>query len=93
MAVCLMNSRRFIVILLAPHATSLKLAAQRPQKMLCVHVAGDELGAMSHDLSQNGFAISVNRCHFNQFNDASPRAFCVMCFSPARLEHGRPLAD
>jgi hypothetical protein len=40
--------------------------------MLCVHVAEDEFGTLTHDFRQDGFAISVNRCHLNQINDASP---------------------
>ena len=51
------------------------LAAQVPQKMFCVHVAGDKLGALTHDFRQNGFAVSVNGCHFGQFNDALFRRF------------------
>jgi hypothetical protein len=61
--------------------------------MLCVHVAGDELGTLTHDFRQNGFAISVNGSHFDQFNDAFPRVPCVARFSPSRLELSRPLAD
>src|SRR5437899_284415 len=61
--------------------------------MLCVYVAGDELGALTHDFRQNGFAISVNRCHLHQLNDASPRLPGVARFSPSRLELNRPLAD
>ena len=61
--------------------------------MFCVHVAGDELGALTHDFRQNGFAISVNGCHLAQFNDASPRVPCVAGFSPGRLQLNRPLAD
>ncbi len=30
--------------------------------MFCVPIAGDELGALTHDFRQNGFAISVNGC-------------------------------
>jgi hypothetical protein len=69
------------------------LASQIPQKMFCVNVAGNELSTVTHDSCQDGFPISVNRCHFNQFDDPSPRVFCVVCFSPSRLELGRPLAD
>ena len=61
--------------------------------MFCVHVAGDELGALTHDFRQNGFAISVNGCHLDQFNDASPRVPCVVRLSPSRFELGCPLAD
>jgi hypothetical protein len=61
--------------------------------MFCVHVAGDELGALTHDFGQNGFAISVNGCHLDQFNDASPRVPSVARFSPSGLELNRPLAD
>jgi hypothetical protein len=80
-------------MLFSLHATSLQLAAQVPQKMLCVHVAGDELGTLTHDFRQNGFAIPVNRCHLNQVNDAAPRVPCVVRFSPSRLKLSRPLAD
>jgi hypothetical protein len=61
--------------------------------MFCVHVAGDELGTLTHDFRQNGFAIAVNRYHLDQLNDASPRVPCVVRFSPGRLELSRPLAD
>jgi len=80
-------------ILFFLHVTSLQLAAQIPQKMFCVNVAGDELGALTHDFRQNGFAISINGCHLDQFNDSSPRVPCVARFSPGRFKLGRPLAD
>jgi hypothetical protein len=80
-------------ILSALHATSLQLAAQVAQKMLCVHVAGDEFGTLTHDFRQNGFAISVNRRHLDQINDASPRVVCVVRLSPSRLELIGPLPD
>ncbi len=41
--------------------------------MFCVHVARDELDALTHDFRQNGFAISVNRGDIDQLNDALPR--------------------
>jgi hypothetical protein len=80
-------------ILFILHPTSLQLAAQVPQEMLGVHVARDELGTLAHDFRQNFFANSVNRCHVNQLNDASPRVPYVVRFSPSRLELSRPLAD
>jgi hypothetical protein len=80
-------------ILFSLHTTSLQLAAQVPQEMLGVHITGDELGTLAHDFRQNFFAISVNRCHLNQFNDASPRVTYVVRFSPGRHELSRPLAD
>jgi hypothetical protein len=80
-------------ILFSFHPTSLQLPAQVSQKMFCVHVAGDELDALTHDFRQNGFAISVNRCHLDQLNDAPPRVRHVARFSPTRLEFRRPLAD
>jgi hypothetical protein len=61
--------------------------------MFGVHVAGDEVGALTHDFRQNGFAISVNGCHLDQFNDASARVPCVARFYPRRLELNRPLPD
>jgi hypothetical protein len=61
--------------------------------MFCVHVAGDELDALTHDFRQNGFAISVNGYHLDQLNDAPPRVPCVARFFPTRLELRRPLAD
>jgi hypothetical protein len=61
--------------------------------MLCVHVAGYELGTLAHDFRQNFFAISINRCHLDQVNDASPRVPSVARFSPGRQELNRPLAD
>jgi hypothetical protein len=61
--------------------------------MLCVHIAGDELGSLAHDFRQNFFAISVNRCHLGQVNDVSPRVSSVVGFSPSRHEYSRPLAD
>src|SRR6266851_4993311 len=61
--------------------------------MLCIHVAGDELDALTHDFRQNGFAVSVNGCHLDQINDAPPHVPYVASFSPSRLEFTRPLAD
>jgi hypothetical protein len=61
--------------------------------MLCVHVAGDELSTLTHDFCQNRFALSVNRCHLGQLNDASPRVPRVTLFSPGRLELSGPLSD
>jgi hypothetical protein len=61
--------------------------------MFCVHVAGDELDALTHDFRQNGFAISVNGCHLDQLNDAPPRVPCLARFSPTGLELRCPLAD
>ncbi len=61
--------------------------------MLCVNVAGDELGAVAHDFRQNGLAISVNGCHFGQVNDTSSCVSCAARFSPRRLELNRPLAN
>jgi hypothetical protein len=80
-------------ILLLFHAASLQLATQVSQEMLCIHVAGDELGTLTHDFRQNRFAVSVNRRHLDQINDASPRVFCAVRFSPSRLEFIRPLPD
>jgi hypothetical protein len=61
--------------------------------MLCVYVAGDELGTLIHDLRQNSLSVSVNRCHIDQLNNAFSRVPCVTLFSPSRLELSRPLAD
>jgi hypothetical protein len=61
--------------------------------MFCVHVACDELGTLTHDFRENGFAISVNGRYFGQFNDASSRIPFMARFSPSRLELIRPLAD
>jgi len=47
------------------------LASQIPQKMFCVNVAGNELSTVTHDSCQDGFPISVNRCHFNHPPDES----------------------
>jgi hypothetical protein len=80
-------------ILFSLFATSLQLAAQVPEKMLCEHVAGDELGTLAHHFRQNLLAISVNRCDFNQLNDASPLVPYVVRFSPSRLEFSCPLAN
>src|SRR5258706_8214819 len=60
--------------------------------MFCVHIAGDELGALAHDFRQNGFAISVNGRHLDQLNDALPRVPCAARFSPSRFELSHPLA-
>jgi hypothetical protein len=80
-------------ILFSLHTTSLQVAAQVPQEMLGVHISGDELGSLTHDFRQNFFAISVNRCHLDQVNDASPRVSWVVRFSPSRHELSRPLVD
>jgi hypothetical protein len=75
------------------HMGSLQLASQVPKKMLCVYVAGDELGSGAHDIRQNRFAISVNRCHLDQIDDASPHILCMMPFFPSRFELIRPLPN
>jgi hypothetical protein len=75
------------------HAISLQLAAHFPQKMFCIHVAGDEFGTLTHDFRQSGFTIMVNGCHLDQFHDAPARIACLARFSPSRLELSRPLAD
>jgi len=54
---------------------------------------GDELGALTHDFRENRFAISVDRCHLDQINDASPRVSCAVRFSQTRPEFIRPLPD
>src|SRR5258705_4224999 len=61
--------------------------------MFGVHVAGDELGALTHDFRQGGFAIPVNECYLDQINDAPSRVPCVVLFAPTRLELSCPLAD
>jgi hypothetical protein len=80
-------------LLFSLHATSLQLSAQFTQKMLCVYVAGDELGALAHDFRQDGLAISVNGAHVGQVNDAFPCVFCQARFSPSRLEFNRQSTD
>jgi hypothetical protein len=80
-------------VLFLLHAGSLQLVSQVPKKMLCVHVAGNEIGPGAHNFRQNRFAISVNRCHLDQINDASPHILCVMRFFPSRFELIRPLPD
>jgi hypothetical protein len=87
------GSGRRLTFLLLLHTSSLQCGTHITQKMLCVHVSGDELSTLAHDLRQNGFAVSVNRCHLDQVNDASPRVPWVMRFSPSRLKLSRPLAD
>jgi hypothetical protein len=74
-------------------AIALQLAAHLPQKMFCIHVAGDELGTLTHDFRQNGFTIVVDGCHLDHFDNASSRIACLARFSPSRLELSRPLAD
>jgi hypothetical protein len=61
--------------------------------MLCVHVTGDELDALAHEFSQNGFSTPVNGCHLDQLNEAPPRVAYVARLSPSRLELSHPLAD
>jgi hypothetical protein len=61
--------------------------------MFCVHVAGCELGTLTHDFRQGGFTIAVNRYDFDQLNDESPFVSCAVRFSPSRPELIRPLAD
>jgi hypothetical protein len=74
-------------------ATSFQLAAHFPQKMLCIHVASNELGTLTHDFRQNGFTTTVNGCHLDHFNDAPARIACLALFSPSRLELSRPMSD
>jgi hypothetical protein len=77
----------------SPWTIALQLAAHLPQKMFCIHVAGDELGTLTHDFRQNGFTIVVDGCHVNHFDNASSHIACLARFSPSRLELSRPLAD
>jgi hypothetical protein len=81
------------VFLFSPHAASLQLPAQFPQKVLCIHVTGDELGTLAHEFRQNLFSIPVDRCHLNQLDDASPCVAYVVRFAPRRLQLSRPLTD
>src|SRR5258708_3040452 len=74
-------------------AIALQLAAHLPQKMFCIHVAGDELGTLTHDFRQNGLPIVVDGCHLDHFDNASSRIPPLAPFSPSRLELIRPLAD
>jgi hypothetical protein len=80
-------------ILFRFHAGSLQLVSQGSKKMLCIHVAGDEVGSIAHDFRQNRFAIPVNRCHLDQINNASPHILCMMRFFPSRFELIRPLPN
>jgi hypothetical protein len=83
---------RFAILLALP-ATSIKLLAQVPYKVFCVHVAGNKLGTLARDLRQDGLSVSVYRYHLNQLYDAFSRVPCVARSSLSRLEFGRPLAD
>ena len=71
----------------------LRFNSLRRLRRRCIRVAGDELGALTHDFRQNRFPISVDRCHLDQINQASPRVSCVVRFSPSRPEFIRPLPD
>src|SRR5712675_1014173 len=73
-------------------AIALQLAAHLPQKMFCIHVAGDEFGTLTHDFRQNGFTVVVDGCHLNHFDNASPHIARLALCSPSRLELSRPLA-
>jgi hypothetical protein len=67
--------------------------------MLCVHIAGNELGIVAHDFRQNGFAILVNRCHLNEINNAPPRThnrqlcLALCCSSRRRSQRQRTSID
>jgi hypothetical protein len=80
-------------VLFSLHSTSRQLNSQVSQEMFGVHVAGDELDALTHDFRQNRFAISVNRYNPDQLHDAFPHVPNVARFSPGQLELRRPLTD
>src|SRR6266850_6340956 len=61
--------------------------------MFCVYVAGDELATVTHNFRQSFFAITVDRCHLGQFNDALVGFPRDLSFSPGRPELSCPLAD
>src|SRR5260370_41608082 len=61
--------------------------------MFCVYVAGDELAPVTHNFRQSFFAITVDRCHLGQFNDALAGFPRYLSFSPGRPELSCQLAD
>src|SRR6266567_5136411 len=61
--------------------------------MFCVYVAGDELAPVTHNFRQSFFAIAVDRCHLDQFDDALAGIPRYVSFSPGRPEFSGPLAD
>src|SRR5258708_27787178 len=61
--------------------------------MFCVYIAGDELAPATHNFRQSFFAITVDRCHLGQFNDALAGFPRYLSFSPCRPELSCPLAD
>src|SRR2546430_14951816 len=61
--------------------------------MFWVYVAGDELSPVTHNFRQSFFAITVDRCHLGQFNDALAGFPRYSSFSPGRPELSCPLAD
>src|SRR5258706_14948679 len=66
-------------------AIALQLAAHLPQKMFCIHIAGDELGTLTHDFRKNGFTIVVDGCDLDHFDNASPHIARLALLSPSRL--------
>jgi hypothetical protein len=80
-------------ILFLFYAGPLQIASQVPKKMLRVHVAGNELRSIAHNFRQNRFTFPVNRCHFDQVNDASPHVPRMMRFFPSRFQLIRPLPN
>src|SRR5205085_5654013 len=61
--------------------------------MFCVYVAGDELAPVTHNFRQNFFAITADRCHLGQFDEALAGIPRYLSFSPGRPEFSGPLAD
>src|SRR6266567_5558162 len=61
--------------------------------MFCVYVAGDELAPVTHNFRQSFFAIAVDRCHLDQFDDALAGIPHYVSVSPGRPEFSCPLAD
>jgi len=81
-----------LAFLLLVHAAWLQFAAQVLKNVLCVHVAGDEVDALTHEFRQNCFAISIDGCHFDKVHDALPQIPSLARLCPGRNQLIRPLA-
>jgi hypothetical protein len=67
------------------------LTAQFSQQMFCVHIPGDELGALTHHFCQNGFPTSPDEGHVREFNNTPACIACAVKSFPGRAQLGRPI--
>lgn len=61
--------------------------------MLCVHIAGNELGSLTHHFRQRPLAAAPDKCHVGKLHDASTSVALLPNLSPGRHQLSDPLVD